>query len=64
MATHSPTQPVLSDDSLESCGRRAATYDREKRFFSEDFEELRQAGYLLLAVPQEMGGRGMTLAQV
>ena len=64
MATLSPTQPVLSDEILESCGRRAATYDRENRFFDEDFEELRQAGYLLLAVPQELGGRGMTLAQV
>lgn len=60
------TQPgiVLSADLLERCGQRAATYDRENRFFSEDFEELKQAGYLLLNVPQELGGLGMNLAQV
>lgn len=56
--------PVLSDDLLERCAQRAPGYDRENRFFSEDFEELRKAGYLLLAVPEKFGGRGMTLAQV
>src|SRR5713101_8229165 len=56
--------PVLSDDLLERCAGRAATYDRENRFFSEDFEELRKAGYLLLAVPKDLGGLGMNLAQV
>jgi alkylation response protein AidB-like acyl-CoA dehydrogenase len=39
-------------------------YDRENKFFSEDFEELRQAGYLNIAVPRELGGRGLTLAEV
>lgn len=60
------TEPgiVLSEDLLERCGERAATYDRENRFFSDDFEELKQAGYLLLNVPQELGGLGMNLAQV
>jgi alkylation response protein AidB-like acyl-CoA dehydrogenase len=43
---------------------RAPIYDRENRFFDEDFEELRQAGYLNIAVPQEFGGAGLTLAQV
>lgn len=43
---------------------RAAVYDRENRFFEEDFEELRAAKYLLLPVPREFGGAGMTLAQV
>jgi alkylation response protein AidB-like acyl-CoA dehydrogenase len=55
---------VLSDDLLERCARRSPGYDRENRFFFEDFEELRQAGYLLLAVPEELGGRGLSLAQV
>jgi hypothetical protein len=31
----------LSDDLLERCAQRAATYDQESRFFFEDFEELR-----------------------
>ena len=64
MATIAATRSVLSDDLLERCAQRAATYDRENRFFFEDFEELRQAGYLLLAVPKEFGGRGLTLADV
>jgi alkylation response protein AidB-like acyl-CoA dehydrogenase len=38
-------------------------YDRENRFFQEDFDELRAAGYLLAAVPRELRGRGLTFAQ-
>ena len=55
---------VLSDGLLERCAQRAAGYDRENRFFLEDFEELREAKYLLAAVPQEFGGLGLTLAEV
>ena len=55
---------VLTEDLLERCAERAAAYDRENRFFTEDFEELRQAGYLLSAVPQQFGGRGLSLAEV
>jgi alkylation response protein AidB-like acyl-CoA dehydrogenase len=43
---------------------RAAIYDRENRFFDEDFEELRKTKYLLLPLPAEFGGAGMTLAEV
>ena len=42
----------------------ARGYDRENRFFQEDFDDLKRAGYLTMAVPKELGGRGMTLAQV
>ena len=56
--------PILSEDLLERCAGRAATYDRENRFFSEDFEELRKAGYLLIPVPKELGGLGYNLADV
>jgi alkylation response protein AidB-like acyl-CoA dehydrogenase len=55
---------VLSDDILQRCYERAPVYDRENRFFDEDFAELRDAGYLLMAVPEEFGGLGMTLAEV
>lgn len=48
----------LSDDLLERCHRRAASYDRENRFFQEDFDELRDAGYLRAALPLEFGGGG------
>jgi hypothetical protein len=34
---------VLSDDLLERCAQRASGYDRENRFFFEDFDELRDA---------------------
>ena len=36
-------------------------YDRENRFFDEDFDELRGSGYLLAAVPTEFGGAGLGL---
>lgn len=47
---------VLSDDILARCLERAPVYDRENRFFHEDLEDLKQAGYLLLPVPRELGG--------
>jgi alkylation response protein AidB-like acyl-CoA dehydrogenase len=55
---------VLSEPLLQRCRERAAVYDRENRFFQEDFDELRRAGYLLMAVPREFGGMGLTLAEV
>ncbi len=55
---------VLSDDILARCHEHAPVYDRENRFFTEDFEELRAAGYLKMPVPKELGGLGMSLAQV
>jgi alkylation response protein AidB-like acyl-CoA dehydrogenase len=58
------TSDTLSEDLIGRCGNRAATYDRENRFFTEDFEELRAAGYLKFAVPKEFGGAGMSLADV
>jgi alkylation response protein AidB-like acyl-CoA dehydrogenase len=57
-------EPVLSDDILRRCADRYAANDRDNRFFHEDFAELKQAGYLTMAVPHELGGRGLNLAQV
>jgi hypothetical protein len=54
----------LSESITDRCGQRASGYDRDNRFFSDDFEELREARYLLLAVPREFGGHGFSLAQV
>src|SRR5574338_42760 len=54
---------VLSADLLKRCHERAAIYDRENRFFQEDFDELKAAGYLKLTIPQEFGGAGFTLDQ-
>lgn len=58
------SRSVLSEEMLARFGSRAAGYDRENRFFAEDFEELRAAKYLLLPVPKEFGGAGMSLAEV
>ncbi len=59
-----PAQPVLTDDILIRCHERAPQYDRDNSFFTEDFEELRDSGYLLMPVPTELGGAGMSLAEV
>ena len=59
-----PAKTVLSDEMLARFASRAATYDRENRFFEEDFNELRAAKYLLLPVPKKYGGAGMSLAEV
>lgn len=55
---------AMSDALFQRCAERAAIYDRENRFFAEDFEELRVAGYLQMPVPSELGGWGMTLPEV
>src|SRR5205807_445436 len=54
----------LSQELLEACRRRAPEYDRENRFFQEDFDALNAAGYLRIAIPRELGGFGMNLAEV
>ncbi|MGI9115368.1 MAG: acyl-CoA dehydrogenase family protein [Chthoniobacterales bacterium] len=54
----------LDDAMLERFSQRAAVYDRENRFFTEDFDELRDAGYLTIAVPREFGGGGYSIAEV
>ncbi len=51
------------DVIFKRCEERAPRYDRENSFFQEDFEELKQAGYLLMAVPEAFGGYGMSLAE-
>jgi hypothetical protein len=52
---------LLTDDMLARFDERAPVYDRENRFFTEDFEELRRSGYLLASVPEEFGGSGLGL---
>jgi len=54
----------LTDRMLERFAKRAPQYDRDNMFFSDDFDELRDAGYLTLAVPTELGGGGLSLAGV
>ena len=58
-----PRTDLLTTDLLATFRQRAAGYDRDNRFFSEDFEDLKRAGYLNMAVPEEFGGLGYTLDQ-
>jgi alkylation response protein AidB-like acyl-CoA dehydrogenase len=64
MTTLVPSNSVLTDAILNNCAERAAAYDRDNRFFQEDFDELKQAGYLKMPIPTEFGGLGMNLAEV
>jgi alkylation response protein AidB-like acyl-CoA dehydrogenase len=55
------TTDLLTDDMLARFDERAPVYDRENRFFDEDWQELVQSGYLLATVPTELGGAGLGL---
>src|ERR1043165_9016471 len=55
---------ILTEEMLKRFTGRAPGYDRDNRFFTEDFEELKAAGYLRMPIPVELGGQGMSLAQV
>lgn len=54
----------LPDDVLERIRERADGYDRENRFFDEDFAELIEHRYLTVFVPEKFGGAGLTLNEV
>ncbi len=55
---------ILSDELLNAIRSRAAGYDRENAFFTEDLDDLRAAGYLTALVPKEFGGLGLSLREV
>lgn len=55
---------LLDDDLLRKIAARAAGYDRDNRFFYEDLEDLRAARYLVLAVPEEFGGLGLSIPEL
>ena len=52
---------LLTDEMLERFDARAPGYDRDNRFFEEDFAELRQSGYLHAPLPASYGGLGLDL---
>ncbi|MBN9170685.1 MAG: acyl-CoA/acyl-ACP dehydrogenase [Microbacterium sp.] len=54
---------VLPDDLLERFRERAAVHDRENTFPDDDLAELKDAGYLAILVPTELGGAGLGLAE-
>ncbi|HKT57301.1 MAG TPA: acyl-CoA dehydrogenase family protein [Microbacterium sp.] len=54
----------LPDVLLERIRSRAAQVDHDNVFPQEDLDDLREAGYLALLVPAELGGAGLGLAEV
>ena len=61
IAPTTPVDALLTDEMLARFDERAPQYDRDNRFFDEDFAELRESGFLNLAVPTEYGGLGLGL---
>ena len=57
--TTTTTTGFLRDELIEECGRRAPAYDRENKFFSEDWEAIKGTGFLKINTPKELGGYGM-----
>lgn len=58
------TAPTFTDEMLARFAQRAPQYDQENRFFQEDFDELKAAGYFRAALPPEFGGPGLSLAEI
>jgi alkylation response protein AidB-like acyl-CoA dehydrogenase len=54
---------ILPDELLARIRERAVVHDRENTFPEEDLAELRDAGYLSILVPTELGGRGLGLPE-
>lgn len=55
---------VIPDDALARFWERAPAHDQDGSFFDRDFQELKDIGYLRLAVPEELGGLGRSFAGV
>ncbi len=54
---------LLPDDLLARLRERAPAHDRDNTFPDADLAELREAGYLSILVPAELGGAGLGLAE-
>ncbi len=61
--TTTTVSTLLTDEMLARFDERAPVYDRENRFFDEDWAELQESGYLLATVPADRGGAGLDLAE-
>ena len=55
-------EDFLPDALLERIRARAAGYDRDNAFFTEDLQDLADAGYLKIFVPASDGGLGLGLS--
>jgi alkylation response protein AidB-like acyl-CoA dehydrogenase len=62
--TSTPRRTELPLAMLERFRSRAAGLDQANAYFDDDLAELRSIGYLAAAVPTELGGWGLDLAQL
>ncbi len=53
----------ITDSMLEEFAARAPGYDRENKFFQEDWDALKAAGFLTINVPADLGGGGLSLGE-
>jgi len=53
-----------ADELGAAIAGHAVDHDRDGTFVTEAYDLFRRAGYLALAVPEELGGRGATIRQV
>jgi alkylation response protein AidB-like acyl-CoA dehydrogenase len=54
----------LAGRLADAFAERAAEHDRESTFPFENYDEMREAGYLGLTVPAELGGMGASLREL
>jgi alkylation response protein AidB-like acyl-CoA dehydrogenase len=54
----------LAGGLADTFAGRAAEHDRDASFPFENYEDMREAGYLGLTVPEELGGRGASLYEL
>jgi alkylation response protein AidB-like acyl-CoA dehydrogenase len=54
----------LDEELLARFDERAPEYDRDNRFFDDDFGELRERGFFAASLPVEYGGAGMNLGEI
>ena len=60
MGTIPPGEAILPQQMLAGFAGRCGGYDRENRFFDEDFKDLKQAEYPTIPVPREFAAADRT----
>ncbi len=54
----------LTEQLLDTIRQRAATLDKDNAYFTQDLQDLKEAGYLRAFVPKEFGGFGLSLDEM